>query len=98
MLRISVHDDPDSVTFQLEGKLAGSWVQELNECWHSTVTAVPKPVVRFDLTEVTFLDTAGKAFLAARQAEGAELFAAGCLMSAIVAEISNFANSECRRR
>ena len=37
MLRITIHDDPDSVTFLLEGKLAGSWVQELEDCWQSTV-------------------------------------------------------------
>jgi hypothetical protein len=48
----------------------------------------PKPLVRFDLTDVTFIDTAGKEFIAARYREGHQLIAAGCLMKFIVAEIT----------
>jgi anti-anti-sigma regulatory factor len=89
MLRITVHDDPTSVTFRLEGRLAGSWVQELHDCWQRTFIARPKPSVRFDLTDVTFVDAAGKEFLAARYREGHQLIAAGCLMKFIVAEITS---------
>jgi anti-anti-sigma regulatory factor len=89
MLRITVHDDPTSVTFRLEGRLAGSWVQELHDCWQRTFIASPKPSVRFELTDVTFIDAAGKEFLAARYREGHQLIAAGCLMKFIVAEITN---------
>jgi anti-anti-sigma regulatory factor len=88
MLRISTHDDPQSLTFKLEGRLAGSWVQELHDCWQKTFAARPKPSVRFDLTDVTFIDAAGKEFLAARYREGNKLIAAGCLMKFIVAEIT----------
>jgi ABC-type transporter Mla MlaB component len=88
MLRITAHDEPTSVTFRLEGRLAGSWVQELQDCWQRTFTAKPKQLVRFDLTEVTSIDAAGKEFLAARYREGHELLAAGCLMKSVVAEIT----------
>src|SRR5262245_17522344 len=87
MLRISIDYDPQSVTFRLEGKLAGSWVQELQKCWQSTLTADPKPTVRIDLAEVTFIDAIGKEFLADRHAGGAELIASGCFTRAIVGEI-----------
>jgi anti-anti-sigma regulatory factor len=88
MLRITINNDPGSLTFQLEGKLAGPWVRELENCWQSTFAGERKPVLRVDLTGVTFVDTAGKAFLAARHAQGAELVASGCLMRAVVAEIT----------
>jgi anti-anti-sigma regulatory factor len=88
MFRITVHDDPASVTFRLEGRLSGSWVQELQDCWQRTFAASPKPSVRFDLTDVTFIDAAGKEFLAARYREGHKLTAGGCLMKFIVAEIT----------
>src|SRR5688572_20672527 len=88
MLRITVHDQLASVTFQLEGGLAGNWVQELERCWQTRPATEPGQAVRFDLTEVTFIDATGKAFLAARHAQGAELVASGCMMRAIVAEIS----------
>jgi hypothetical protein len=96
MLRITVHDQPASVTFQLEGGLAGNWVQELERCWQSSLAAKPEQTVRFDLTEVTFIDAPGKAFLASRHALGAELVASGCMMRAIVAEICGAANRDCR--
>jgi hypothetical protein len=89
MLRITVHNNPGSLTVQLEGRLAGPWVRELEECWQSTRASQRKPVRRFDLTGVTFIDAAGKAFLAARHAEGAEFLARGCLMRAVLAEITD---------
>ena len=89
MLRITTHNDRDSVTFQLEGKLAGAWVRELEDCWQHASAATPATSIRFDLTGVTYVDTAGKKFLAARHAQGAELIAAGCLMRHVVAEITD---------
>jgi len=89
MLRITIHDHPETLTFQLEGKLAGPWVQELEDCWQRTLARQRKPVPRFDLTGVTYVDAAGKRFLAARHTEGAEFVACGCLMRAVVAEITN---------
>ena len=36
MLRITVHDTQQALTFQLEGRLAGPWVSEVEECWQRT--------------------------------------------------------------
>jgi anti-anti-sigma regulatory factor len=88
MLRITTHDTPGCLTFQLEGKLAGPWVRELEDCWQKTLAGHRRPVVRVDLRGVTFLDAAGKEFLAALHARGAEFVAAGCAMKAVVAEVT----------
>jgi hypothetical protein len=95
MLRITVHEDPGSWTFQLEGRLAGPWVRELEDCWQRTLADSAKPDVRFDLIGVTYVDAAGKAFLAARHTDGAKFVACGCLMRAIVAEITNARVPDC---
>ena len=87
MLRITVHDNQESLTFQLEGRLAGVWVKEVEQCWQSTLARQRKPILRVDLTGVTFIDDAGKACLAAMHRQGAELVAADCLTKEIVAEI-----------
>ena len=87
MLRITIQHDAQSVTFRLEGRLAGSWVDELAECWQGTASTLEQRPALFDLTEVTFVDAAGKEFLAARYREGHELVAAGCVMKFVVAEI-----------
>ena len=70
MLRITVHDDQESLTFQLEGRLAGPWVRELAECWQSNLARRRKPILRVDLTGVTFIDAAGQACLAALHRQG----------------------------
>jgi anti-anti-sigma regulatory factor len=89
MLRITVHDNPVSLTVQLEGRLAGPWVQEVEHCWEELRARQCKPVLRIDLTGVTFIDAAGKRFLAAMHAEGAEFLTRGCLVRAVVAEITD---------
>ncbi len=87
MLRITVHDNQESLCFQLEGRLTPPWVRELEACWQSTVARQRKPILRVDLTGVTFIDDAGKACLAAMYCQGAELIAADCLTKETVAEI-----------
>jgi anti-anti-sigma regulatory factor len=88
MLRITVHDSPRALTFQLEGKLAGSWLLELEECWQNALACQRKPVLRVDLTGVTFIDNAGKESLADLYRQGAEFIAGDCLTNAVVAEIT----------
>src|SRR5262249_38724436 len=94
MLRITMHDDPGSLTFQIEGRLAGPWVLEAEHCWRGGGARRRQPVFRFDLTGVTLIDPAGKAFLVAAHAQGVEFVASGCLMRAIVAEIADTPVSE----
>jgi anti-anti-sigma regulatory factor len=88
MFRITVHDEPGILTLQLEGRLAGPWVRELEECWRNTLANPRKPALRVDLAGVTYVDAAGKGFLAAMHIQGAEFLASGCLMRAVVAEIT----------
>jgi hypothetical protein len=88
MLRITVHDKTRALTFQLEGRLAGPWLQELEQCWQSALASQPKPMLCVDLTGVTFIDAEGQACLAALHRQGAEFVAADCLTKAIVTEIT----------
>ncbi len=88
MLRITVHDKPRALTFRLEGRLAGPWLRELEECWQSSLSRRGKPSLCVDLTGVTFIDAAGQACLAALQRQGAEFLAADCLTKAVVDEIT----------
>jgi ABC-type transporter Mla MlaB component len=88
MLRITTHSTADSVTFQLEGRLAGPWVTELRDCWRRT-SCIGERAVHIDLRAVTYVDAAGEVLLADFYRHGAELFASDCQMKAVVAEIKN---------
>jgi anti-anti-sigma regulatory factor len=95
MLRITVHDNPRILTFQLEGSLAGAGLRELEECWRRALADQGKPMLRVDLTGVTFIDAAGRACLAALHRQGAQFIAADCLTKAVVAEITQAPLPEC---
>jgi ABC-type transporter Mla MlaB component len=89
MLRITIHDNPRTLTFQLEGRLAGPWLRELKECWQRALAHAGQAILRVDLTGVTFIDPAAKACLVDMHRQGAEFVAADCLTKDIVAEIAN---------
>lgn len=90
MLRVTIHDSSQGTTFQLEGKLAGAWVNELEQCWVTASSALHGRGVAVDLTQVSFVDAAGKNLLERMAAAGAKLRASGPLTKAIC--------EECRRK
>jgi anti-anti-sigma regulatory factor len=76
------------LTFSLAGRLAGEWTQELERCWREAAAARQSQSVAVDLTEVTFVDDAGKRLLAAMARAGVELIAADVLLKALVEQIA----------
>jgi len=88
MLRITVHNNSQYITFQLEGRLSGPWIAELDKCWQRTLANEKQATVRVDLTELTFLDKAGKAYLESMHRRGAEFVTADCETKSIIDEIT----------
>ena len=86
MLRITTKTEALKTTFELEGKLAGAWVDELERCWREID---PGHTVNVSLEAVTFIDDDGKKLLARLHQSGAELSASGCMNKCIVEEIIN---------
>ena len=84
MLKITTRREAGVLVFQLEGRLAGPWVQELERCWHSALDTRQGDAMHVDLSAVTFIDADGKALLGQMHREGAELIASGCLNRCIV--------------
>jgi anti-anti-sigma regulatory factor len=87
MLRITVIERPDELTFQLEGRLAGPWVGELEKCWHGAAAERARRNVRIELESVSFIDANGKQLLKTLHGAGANLIASCCLMKAVATEI-----------
>jgi hypothetical protein len=82
MLKINTQNDGAITIFDLEGKLAGAWVDELKRCWHQAV--INDRPVRIVLKTVTFIDAEGRRLLADMHRQGVELAAEGCMTKAIV--------------
>jgi len=85
MLKIATRTDPTGTTFELEGKLAGPWVQELKGCWQEVTNSDRS--VRVLLCAVTFIDDKGRDLLLEMHRHGAELVAEGCMNKAIIDDI-----------
>ena len=86
MLKITTQNDASRTVFELEGSLAGPWVEELEGCWRKAATC-DRPV-RTLLCAVTFVDEQGRVLLTEMYRHGAELVAEGCMTQAIVEEIA----------
>ena len=63
MLRITIHEGSEAQTIQLEGKIAGPWVEELNRTWHSLVPSLGSKELHLDLSGVAFVDAKGRQLL-----------------------------------
>jgi hypothetical protein len=85
MLKITTRTDPTGTSLELEGRLAGPWVQELEGCWREAANS--KRSVRVLVCGVTFIDDKGRDLLVEMYRRGAELVADGCMNKAIVEEI-----------
>ncbi|HEU4341658.1 MAG TPA: hypothetical protein VFU31_08820 [Candidatus Binatia bacterium] len=86
MLKITTQIDAAAAVFELEGKLAGPWVQELAACWRKVANSDRR--VRVLLCGVTFIDDQGRELLADMYRRGAELVAEGCMNKAVVEQIA----------
>jgi len=93
MLKITVQNGSRPTTIKLEGKLSGPWVSELARAWDGLTAGGPDKVVTVDLSEVTFIDSAGKELLSSLVDHGAQLRAAHLLTKYIVEQITE----SCRR-
>ena len=100
MLKITIHDTPDCLRFQLEGRLVGAWVAELEQCWRTAASIGGGRNVVIDLKDVTFIDDSGKRLLSGLRHKGATFSARDAMTRAIVEEVTSGGrlNPEHRKR
>ena len=97
MLRVSYSDTDDGQRWNLCGRLAGPWVDELRSCWRHARERAPLSHAVVDLKEVTYIDDGGAGLLAEMEAAGAELVAAGVENQHLVTTLKNRADHSLRR-
>jgi anti-anti-sigma regulatory factor len=89
MLKISVKEDEPQkrVLLEVEGRLAGPWVDELQRCWESERDRVSSEAIVVRLANVSFIDDAGRELLGRISNAGSKLEGEGCMVRAIIARI-----------
>ncbi len=93
VLKITVETRGTEIRFTLEGRLAGPWVHELEKAWRETAAVGGTVHIVVDMSEVTFVDNAGRELLEQLCVGGAALKASGCMMRCLVEEIKGSARS-----
>jgi len=91
MMRITRQQDGQTITLKIEGCLAGEWVNEMKRCWDEVKTDASRRAIRIDLTDVTFIDVAGRGLLAQMFASGAIAGAANVMTKAVVEQLTGAA-------
>jgi anti-anti-sigma regulatory factor len=88
MLKITVHDATGQLRVELEGRLAGAWVYELEHCWHTARGSHPHQQLAVDLTSVTFIDQAGRYLLQLMHRDGVRFVASGLMQQDLLEDIT----------
>jgi len=96
MLRVTTEKKRAKTVLSVEGRLAGSLVATLEQCWRELKAASPQEKFHVNLCGVSFIDAAGKVLLKEMHRQGGQLVADGCLNQAIVKEIVGSDKSEGR--
>ena len=92
MFRITIKRDHGAEIWELEGKLTGAWVEELQRCW-SERPATSQECLQVHLKAVSYVDAAGKALLKNMHGAGVQIQGCGCMSKAVVEEIVGRVNS-----
>jgi hypothetical protein len=79
MMKIETHEMGDSLTFKVEGRLAGAGVSTLEDCWRAGLARHPQGKFSVDLTKVTFIDKAGSLLLQLMNRDGSTFKTAGLM-------------------
>jgi anti-anti-sigma regulatory factor len=93
MLKITVHDAPEALTFQVEGKLVGAWARELEQSWERSGSLRSRKAPIIDLTGTLYIDEEGRRVLLALFRQGAFFLTAGPMTASVVAEITGSPSS-----
>jgi ABC-type transporter Mla MlaB component len=87
MLKITIKEVDSAETWELEGKLSGDWVKELERCWKERAPSNGVSL-HVHLKAVSYIDAAGKQLLTEMHGRGVAIRGCGCMINAVVEEIT----------
>jgi anti-anti-sigma regulatory factor len=70
MMKIQITGRDDQLILQVEGRLAGAYVPELENCWQTARSSRPNCKISVDLKSVTQIDRAGRSLLQLMHSNG----------------------------
>jgi anti-anti-sigma regulatory factor len=94
MIKIQMKELDGQVVLQVEGRLAGAFVPELENCWQTARSNQPNRRILVDLKSVTCVDRAGRCLLQSMHTSGVGFLRAGMAIQDILEQVME--GPECR--
>ena len=87
MMKIQTKELDGQLTLQVEGRLAGAFVPELENCWQAARANQPNRKISVDLKSVTCIDRAGRYLVQSMHSYGVGFLRAGLAVQDILEQV-----------
>jgi anti-anti-sigma regulatory factor len=87
MMKIQMREVGDQLILQVEGRLAGAFVPELENCWQNARAGQPSRKISVDLKSVTCVDRAGRYLLQLMHSHGVGFLRAGLAIQDVLEQV-----------
>ena len=87
MLRITIREADDRTTMNMEGKLAGNWVNEALDTW--TKLAATGCPIAVNLSGLSAVDSGGRRLLSEMHVRGVRLLGSTLMSRGLIEEITS---------
>jgi anti-anti-sigma regulatory factor len=94
MMKIETKELDDHLVLEVEGRLAGAFVPELEDCWQAARANRPSRKISVDLKNVTCVDRAGRYLLRLMHSNGVGFLRPGLAIQDILEQVME--QSECK--
>jgi len=94
MIKIQTKEVGGQLVLEIEGRLAGPFVPELEACWQAARGDQPNRRISVDLKGVTCIDRAGRHLLRSMHSHGVGFLRAGMAIQDILEQVME--QAECR--
>ena len=94
MIKIQAKQVDNQLVLQVEGRLAGAFVPELENCWRVAQANQPGCKISVDLKSVTCIDRAGRYLLQLMHSNGVDFLRPGLAMQDILEQVME--RTECK--
>jgi anti-anti-sigma regulatory factor len=87
MMKTQIKELDGHLVLQVEGRLSGAFVPELENCWHAARAEQPSRKILVDLKSVTCIDRAGRLLLQSMHRNGTGFLGAGMAIQDILEQV-----------
>ena len=87
MMKIQMKELDGQLVLQVEGRLAGAFVPELENCWQAARAGQPSRKISVDLKSVTCVDQAGRYLLQLMHSNGVAFLRPGLATQDILEQV-----------